>query len=365
MIYYSLTLVATLILCLKFSTTYPMLDYAEARRFKNARTAFLALLPMTLLAAFRWNVGSDTLYYASYWQAYQAAKTGQNLLDFEFGFYLFLRIIGVFKLPYFWLLFVHTVIFMALVSYAIYKGSVWPAWSIVTFFLLFVYFDCNSSLRQSLAEGISLIAWAKMGSDKKSGKKDLQILLLFLLATLFHSTAWLNIPLYFVCKMKLRKNNYVLLLVFAILLTPALQFGLRAIMVLVAGNGYKFLGVAVINTIMTGVILIMCWVFYDQIFALNENAHMYLNLAACIFIMILNSGAMYLPFRVFDMLKIGYVFIVPCILRSITNRWNKLFINSFFVLAFGAWFFNQFFVQDSSTVNYQSVIPYWGYTYLP
>ncbi|MBQ9761788.1 MAG: EpsG family protein [Oscillospiraceae bacterium] len=358
--YYAISIALTLILCKKFSTTYSMLDYPEARRFKNFRTAFFVLLPLTFVAATRWNVGVDSLYYGSYWTAYQEAAKNNNYREFELLFFWFMQIFSSLKVPYFWFLFVHSLIFMACVSYALYKGSIWTAWSILTFFMLFVYFDCYSSLRQSIAEGICLIAWAKMGADKKSLKKEIQILSLFLLSTLFHSIALINIPIYFICKMRLPKNNYVLFLIFAILLTPAIQVVMKSIMVLIAGSSYEFKGLALINTIMTGVICFICWLFYDQILNLNRNAHVYLNYAACIFILILNSGAMFLPFRVFDMLKIGYVFIIPYILRSMSKRWNKVCMTSLFAIIFGAWFINAFFLQNSFASQYQSALEDWS-----
>lgn len=358
---YSTAVALTLILCMKFSTTYPMLDCSHARRFKNFRTAFLVMVPLTFMAAFRWNVGVDSLYYGSYWDAYHASADGDNSRNFELLFFWYIRIFSTLKIPYFWFLFSHSLVFMGCVSYAIYKGSIWTSWSILTFFLLFVYFDCYSSLRQSLAEGICMIAWAKMGSEESSSKREIQVLLLFLLASLFHSIALINLPIYLICRIRMPRNNFVLFLVIAILATPFLQVALRTIMVLIAGDDYEFKGLALINTIMSGFVCVLCWVFYTPILKLNKNAHVYLNFAACIFILILNSGAMFLPFRVFDMLKIGYVFIVPYILKSLTNRWNKVFMTSLMFLVFGIWFLNAFFLQNSYVKDYQSVFINFNY----
>lgn len=355
MMNYSMAVALTLILCMKLSTTYPMLDYANARRFKNFRIAFVVLLPLTLVAALRWNVGVDSLYYGSYWKAYHTAAEGSNYREFEFLFFWFMRIFATLKVPYFWFLFTHCLIFMSCVSYAIYKGSIWTAWSILTLFLMFVYFDCFSSLRQSLAEGFCMIAWAKMGADERSVKKDVQIVLLFLFASLFHSIALINLPIYFFCKIRMPRNNYVLFLVIAILATPFLQVAFRSIMMLVAGDEYEFMGVALINTITSGFICLLCWIFYEPIIKLSKNAYAYLNFAACIFILILNSGAMFLPYRVYDMLKIGYIFIVPYILRSLTKRWNKVFICSLMALVLGILFLNAYVLQNSYASYYQSV----------
>ena len=117
---------------------------------------------------------------------------------------------------------------------------------------------------------------------------------------------------------------------------------------------------ALINAVMTGVLAVLCWYFYDEISGLDENAYMYVNLAVCIFVLILNSGAMYLPFRVFDMLKIGYVFIIPYLLRGIPGSRMRLLAEAGLLCVFGAWFYNQFFLQNSVAAVYQTALEDWN-----
>lgn len=363
--YYAVAMTLTLIMCPKLSTTYSLLDNPNARRFKSFFAAFLALLPLTFLALFRWNTGNDSVYYGGYWDAYQHAKQGINEWDFEPLFYGLTRLCAILKLPFFWYLFVNSLLFMTICCYALYKGSISSGWSVAIFFIMFVYFDSYSALRQSLAAAFSLVAWAKMGADEASRKKDIQILLLFLFASLLHRIALINIPVYLICKFRLPKSNYILFIIFAVLLTPAIQIVLKACMRLIAGGDYEFMGFARVNIITTGIICCLCWVFYDQINAVSKNAYMYLNLAACIFILILNSNAMYLPFRVFDMLKIGYVMIIPYLMRSSKDRFNKLVIGSLIIIGLGACFVNQFFFQEHYVQRYYSVFIAWRVTYFP
>lgn len=358
--YYLPAMVITMLLCRQNTVTMPLANGAEARCFSNWKKAFLVLLPLTFLAVFRWNVGADSLYGSSYWTSYQNAAGGINDRDFEIGFYWILRLFSTLKIPFYWFLFALAMLFMICVSIAISKGSVLTSWSILIFFLLFFYFDCYSSLRQSLAEAVCLIGWAKMGYDPPSKRKDGNILLLFLLAGLFHKIAWMNIPTYLLCKVRLSRSGMLKFLVVAVMLSPLLQVVLRFLMRLLASENYTFRGVALINAVMTGVIALVCWYFYDEISALDENAYQYVNQAICIFILILNSGAMFLPFRVFDMLKIGYVFIIPYLLRGIKSRRIRMYAEMCAFVIFGAWFYNQFFLQDSFVVNYQTAFQDWS-----
>lgn len=359
MSYYLPAMLVTMVLCWVHTISVPLKNGAEAKCFFTWKTAFFALLPLTFLAVFRWNVGIDSLYEGSYWEAYQIADSGINSRGFEWGFFQLMRLFSFLKIPFYWFLFVLALLFMLCVSTAISKGSIWPTCSVLIFFLLAVYFDCYSSLRQSLAEAICLIAWAKMGYDSPSRRKDKQILLLFFIAGFFHQIAWMNIPIYLICKIHLSRNGLLKFLLTATLLSPVLRIFLRLAMKFFANDGYSLQGVARINAIMTGAITVICWYFYDEISALDENAYLYVNQALCIFILILNSGAMFLPFRVFDMLKIGYIFIIPYLLRGIRNSRVRLCVELGILLIFSAWFYNYFFIQDCFAADYQTVFQDW------
>lgn len=360
MSYYAVAMAAVLLLSYFCTTSYELPAGGEVKCFRSAKTAFLVLLPLTALALFRWNVGVDSLYQGSYWAAYHSAAKGVNSRGFEWGFFQLIRLFSSLETPYFWFLFCHALLFMLACSYAVAKGSVWPKWSILVFFLLYVYFDCYSSLRQSLAEALCLIAWARMGYDPPSRRKDLHLLALFLLAGLFHSIAWMNLPIYLICRVRFSRNGMLKFLVGVILLSPVLQIVLRLAMSLLASDQYTYSGVARINAVMTGVLAVLCWYFYDEISGLDENAYMYVNLAVCIFVLILNSGAMYLPFRVFDMLKIGYVFIIPYLLRGIPGSRMRLLAEAGLLCVFGACFYNQFFLQNSFAADYQTALEDWN-----
>ena len=186
------------------------------------------------------------------------------------------------------------------------------------------------------------------------------IFLIFLAASLLHSIALMNIPIYLLCCVRFSRSTLLKVIIAAIILSPLIQVVLRFCMTLMAGNEYTYRGVARINAIMSGVLAIICWYFYDEISAVDENSYMYVNQAVGIFVLIMNSGAMYLPFRVFDMLKVGYVFIVPCLLRSIQSKQTRFFVGLAVLATFGAWFINFFFIQDCFAANYQTAFSDWS-----
>lgn len=360
MTYYAVAMALTLVLSYCATTVYAMPNGGQLRGVKNGWIAFLVFLPLTFLLVFRWDVGVDSLYQGSYWGAYHASVLGENPESFEWGFFMLMRLFAELEVPFFWFLFALGLAFMGITAFAISRGTYWIRWSVLVFFLLAVYFDGFSSLRQSLAEAVCLVGWAGMAYEPPSRKKHARIILIFLAAALLHSIALMNIPVYLLCCVRFSRGTLLKVLVAAVILSPVLSAALRFCMTLIAGDEYTYMGVARINALMAGVLAVVCWYFYDEISALDENSYMFVNQAVGIFVLIMNSGAMYLPFRVFDMLKIGYIFIVPCLLRSIRSNKTRLFTGGVVLATFGAWFINYFFLQDSFAANYQWAFTNWS-----
>lgn len=360
MTYYAVALAVTLILSYCATTVYSLPNGGQLRGVKNGWLAFLVLLPLTFVLVFRWDVGVDSLYQGSYWEAYHASVLGENPKEFEWGFYAIMSLFARLKVPFFWFLFALGLAFMGITAFAVSRGSYWIRWSVLVFFLLAVYFDGFSSLRQSLAEAICLVGWADMAYAPPSRKKHVTIILLFLLASLLHSISLMNIPVYLLCCVRFSRGTLLKVLIAGVILSPVLSAVLRFFMTLLAGDEYTYMGVARINALMSGVLAVICWYFYDEISALDENSYTCVNQAVGIFVLIMNSGAMYLPFRVFDMLKIGYIFIVPCLLRSVRGKRSRLFVEVLVLATFGAWFVNFFFLQNSFAANYQTAFSDWS-----
>lgn len=344
-----------------------MSNGTKVKMFKNAWVAFIVLLPLTFIAAFRWDVGVDSVYGGSYWESYHAAAEGENIRDFEPLFCFFLVIVSKFELPFFWLLFVHSIIFMICVSYGFSKGSISPVWTIIVFFLIYGLFDCFTALRQGMAEGLVIIALGFMIYLPAGWKKDLTILLFLITATFFHTIAIIMIPVYIISKIKFTRIGLLKFSGFCILAYPVIQVILSFLGRIIANEkGYVSNGVASINLLLSMGIFLLCWYYYDNIKALDENAYIYINISLVIFIFMLNSGALTLAFRYFDMLKTSYFFIIPYLVKGIKNGIIRLGIQLIVLSVFCLWFVNAFFLQTSSAAEYQTVFEDWEtYTNLP
>lgn len=364
MIYYAPALIMTLIMAYFFSTEYEMPNGVKVKALRNFATALVVILPLALVAAFRWEVGSDTWYGAAYWEAYQAAKEGENLKDFEPLFYLFTLIVAKFNLPFFWYIFIHSVVFACCVAFALSRGSINPVWSIVTFFFIYIFFDSFSALRQAIAEGIIIVALSLMVYLPKSKKKDAIILGLALAALQFHSVALMFIPIYLLSRFKFSRTSLLKVTACAILSYPVIQVLLQFVNRFIdadndSGYVYSTNGIAVVNLVVSLGVFVVSWYFYDSINELDENAYIYVNISLYVFILMLNSGGLYLAFRYFDMLKTVYLFLVPFIISGIKNNRIRFLVQVIIFLVFLLWFVNAFYIQGNYASNYQSALSDW------
>lgn len=330
------------------------------RRTKSFGNAFLLLLPLTFLIVFRWNVGYDSAYGQSYTIAYHEAARGINSRNFEPGFYWLARVFASIGVPFFWFLFAQALFFMICVTYGINKGSVAPVVSILIFFFVQVYFDAYSALRQAIAEGLGIVVFAKLGSERQTKERDLICLLLIALATLFHLISMIYFGIFLLGRMRFNKKTYISIAVVGTIAYPIIQVILRYLMQLITGGRYSYSGFAFSYAVLAGVILLVCIINYDIIIEMNHQAYFYANVALINFILMLNSNALMLPFRVFDAIKIGYIFIVPYIFKSCRKPIDKIVYQLIVMGLLGLWFYNSFYMNDNVMTNYQSVFPVWS-----
>ncbi len=362
MIYYAPAIIITLAMAYLFSTEYELKNGVKIKTLRNFGIAFLVLIPLTFVAAFRWEIGSDTWYGASYTESYHAAKEGENIRDFEPLFYLFTRVIAMFDLPFFWYLFILCIFFMVCVAYGFSRGSISILWTIIVFFLLYIYFDSFSALRQGVAEGLIIIALANIVYMPASKKKDIIILALMVTGALFHSIALVYVPIYIISRIRFSRIGLLKATVIGILAYPLLQIVLNYVSKIINSGSeidYSVNGVALINLVLSCGIFVLCWYFYDSINELDENAYIYINMSLCIFILMLNSGALQLAFRYFDMLKTAYLFTVPFIVKGVKNNRTRLFVQVVLLTVFAFWFINSFYIQANYASRYQSALSDW------
>lgn len=191
--------------------------------FKLERKTYciLATVILILFAGLRADcVGADTVQYKTIyeqsltfssltqllrWRSQDslASEIGYNILQYFCHLYVNYN---VFK-------FICVVFTLVPVGIFIYKYSRKPAISFFVFYALPIYTMLSMSvMRQGIAFGLTVLAM-----DKLLEKRWKYYVLLILLACLFHQTAIILLPLYFIHKIKYKRKHNILIITLAVI----------------------------------------------------------------------------------------------------------------------------------------------------
>jgi len=339
---------------------------AKLYRYKSFLGAFVALLPLTFVVCFRWNVGIDSAYGRSYSIAYHMAALGENARGFETGYYFLSRLFAGARIPWFWFLFSLSLFYMVCVSYGIYKVSVSPLLSVLAFVFLMIYFDSFSALRQSIAQGICIadMGWwlsREQNQDSEDERKDeFKFLFIIVLASFFHRISFLYFVMHFICRKSFSKRSVIKVCIIGLLLSPIIRIVAVELLRRLTGGRYVSEGFGSSYAIIALVVLALAVIEQDRMVNLNPHAVYLTNHAMCSLILMLNSSALVLPYRFFDMLKVTYIFTIPLIIKSARGSAKRFLYFIILSVLIGVWFWNAMYGQENILIQYQTVFSDWA-----
>ena len=177
---------------------------------RSAIKILIALLPMLLVSAIRYDVGWD--YLDIYTNAFFLIGKGYMPFYFtEIPFDCFIKIVYiVFNQNPDWLFFICSTITFIFLAKACKDQSVNIVFSIILIFLIRYYFLTLNIVRQGIA--MSIILYSLKFIKEKNLKK---YLLTIILASCFHMMALIYIPMYFICQIDWSKRKNAVLLFIA------------------------------------------------------------------------------------------------------------------------------------------------------
>ena len=196
----------------------------------------LSFLPIFIVAAIRYEVGTDWPIYLDY---YQWINTGTKGFS-EKLFNLMNKLVG-------WYIkdFQGVVVLVAFLSYfflfkAVYEQSISAPLSLLVFFISSAFFASLNQLRQAIAMPIMLYAYKYV-----RGKKPLPYLFWCIVASLIHASSLVYLPLYFVARFKPSARRYVTIFGVCVITLPVLHILLE---VLMRYTKYAWYSTSVFNT---------------------------------------------------------------------------------------------------------------------
>lgn len=197
MIFYIVFFLIICITSIQYSFRFVKNDFSKSHLSLKYKTWLLTLALMTLILGFRYQVGTD---YMSYVHIFELYKSGAKTVGVEMGYELLNKIVLLFDLN-FWVVFF---ISSAITNYFILKLFHEKSYNFflsiyILFGVGFVFFQTNA-IRQALA--ISLTFYGTKYLTEQNFKK---YFVFCLLGSLFHFSALIMIPIYWLSRIKFNK----------------------------------------------------------------------------------------------------------------------------------------------------------------
>lgn len=157
---------------------------------------FIAGIPLFLIAGLRYAVGTD--YFATYYTGFYRVLVGSTVDNFDIGFYGLIKFIQIFTDNAAWLFFICSLVFIGVSMKTIQNLSVSPAYSIFLLLVTRFYFIGMNAIKQAIA--LAIIAYSIQYIIKQKPK---MFVLTVLIASCFHYSSLVFLPVYFVGRLKL------------------------------------------------------------------------------------------------------------------------------------------------------------------
>lgn len=199
------------LICVAFSIAAD----SSGRVSKAVAAAFIVLISSVFIG-FRVDVGTD---YAGYFRRYNEMLNGRNLSNiFEPGFVALMQISMEVGVGFHGLMFLSALLTISCFYIAIFRFSSSMLFSTSVLFGLGIFGVATNQIRQAIAVGIVLVGMPFIW-NRELAKWSLAVAM----ASLFHVTAVIVLPFYWLSRMKAPRLVLLGLLIFAILLFLAIQ----------------------------------------------------------------------------------------------------------------------------------------------
>ncbi len=330
-------------------------QYKEGKVYmaKGFILSVVGFFPMWVLLAFRnVTVGNDT--HGTYLRVYKAVLRGLDMarINTENGyFWLNKLVISLTPSYHLLLIVVGTISWLLFYSY-ICKYSENAALSIVFFFLSFFYFRQFNGMRQMLAESIALQGFRYI-YERKFHKYAIFVLIAFM----FHNSAIILLPLYFLYGMKLNARRIIGIVLgtkatasfFVSFFFPLILKGTKYYRIIFDMRAYQG-GYWVSDIAISCFILLLCLIKIDG----NDDAMFNFNtwLIVISAVLSLNSNLIPLVGRLLWYSYINLMVFIPSLFAKFRDKVHHFWVVVSTFTVYGAFFYQQWSLGVEGVTRY-------------
>ena len=323
----------------------------------------LCMIPMFLISALRFNVGSDFL--GVYWNGFQRVQAGINTDNFEIGFQSLIKLLGKISTSPQILIFVTSFLFIFFTWNAIFDQSNDIVFSLLILFISRYYFISLNVIRQLVAMAIILYALKYL----KEGKNT-KYIIFNLIAFTMHRSALICLIFLFVPKIDLTKTKYLLMFLGALILVYGLNhIGVirnQITLLLVnsskystyvqeynSGGYYAGRSFILYQTILNFLVYIMEWYASRENITDDITYKIYLNIQALTLMVCMIFNAVPLIERIYWYFGFIQILSIPYTIKMYSRQLPRLVWSFIIVLFMGV-----FCVYDIFVMHDHQVVPY-------
>lgn len=225
----------------------------------------LAIIPLALIAGFRYGVGQDYFYtYVPIFQ--QILKGNSSEVWGDFGYILLNKFVQLFTEDYSGIFLFTSIIFCVCIFLSIYENSLDIPMSIFLLVSTGYYFCFLNGIRQMLTAAIFMYAIKYILEEKFK-----YYFILIILASFIHLSALIYIPVYFIKNIKLNKQKMWFLIITTFVSAEILK---EVFLKLISLTKYSWYIGSVYDTQSQGSVVIMinlCIFIFGCIYDNNKN----------------------------------------------------------------------------------------------
>lgn len=310
----------------------------------------LSFLPLFIVAAIRWDVGTD--FEKVYEYGFNLIIANGEQPRWEWGFSFLIKMIALFTDKCQWMFAGTAFVFCFFTYKAIYDSSKNICQSIFLLMITTFYFFSLNGIRQAIAIAIFLysIKYIKQ-------KKLLSYILVIFLASSFHTIALIFIPLYFICNIKIPPKKGIIIIAASFISAPFVGSIFQFIMsktryVSYFGSVYDVQDTPYVHILINTVITIIGYYCYNQN-SNNRSYNIFMNIQLIGTIFTIFSGSILIAERIILTFESAQILFIPEILYS---EDNVLIKNMIRIAVYSMFIFIMFY--GTVKLGWYTVLPY-------
>lgn len=317
---------------------------------KNYYITFLiAFLPLFLVSGLRYMVGTD--YLNTYVRTYENIAQGYQNVRIDFGFYYFIKIINFIFNNNQWLFIITSFIINFFIVKSIFEQSKNKSLSLFIYVCGTLFFFSMNGVRQSVA--LSLFYYSLKFIEKKDFKS---YLICNIVGAMFHSSAIVFFPLYFLLNRKYKTKTKMIVISISLIFATSLSTLLSNLLIntrysmYITNGAYKPVSVLSISVLINILLFVLYEFNYknknnDLKYNIYSNIH-FLGIIVSIFLTkIPLVMRFFVNFRYIEFLSIPYL-----IDNINISKKNKQIFKAVVIVIYFIYFIHGVYIENGNDV---------------